>query len=76
MGELRKIYQAMEQKEYSPGEVLTYARQLMRDVLDKSPGVLVELDDTCTAVFTTPCRNSSGKPGTKKNGLYRSASAL
>lgn len=43
---LRKIYQAMEQSDYSPGEILQYARDKMKDLLDASPGVLVEMDET------------------------------
>ncbi|MBR3105873.1 MAG: hypothetical protein IKH30_01665 [Clostridia bacterium] len=48
---LRKIYQAMEQSQYSPGEILQYARDLMKDVLDASPGVLVEQDETTKEIL-------------------------
>lgn len=42
---LKKIYTAMEQSDYRVGEVLQYTRDLMRDVLDAAPGVLVEQDE-------------------------------
>ena len=48
---LRKIYQAMEQSQYSPGEILQYTRELMKNVLDASPGVLVEQDETTKEIL-------------------------
>ena len=57
---LRKIYQAMEQSQYSPGEILQYARDLMKDVLDASPGVLVEQDETTKEILA----------GLKRRGFY------
>ncbi len=43
---LRKIYGAMEQSDYKLGEILQYTRDLMREVLEAAPGVLVENDES------------------------------
>lgn len=46
MAQLRKIYQAMEQDGYSVGEILPYTRDIMQQVLEAAPGVLVEQDES------------------------------
>ena len=43
---LRKIYGAMEQNDYKLGEILQYARDVMQEVLEAAPGVLVENDES------------------------------
>lgn len=45
MQELARLYSAMEEKGYNTGELLTYARQIAQGVLEKAPGVLVEMDE-------------------------------
>ncbi|MBR4334042.1 MAG: hypothetical protein IKP72_15310 [Clostridia bacterium] len=51
MAALRKVYTAMEQSGYNIGEVLQYTRSVTRDVLEASPGVLVEQDETTKEII-------------------------
>ena len=48
---LRTIYQAMEKEGYNPGEILTYAREFYQKILEQSPGVLVEQDETTKEII-------------------------
>lgn len=51
MAALRKVYTAMEESQYNVGELLQYTRGVMWDLLEASPGVLVEQDETTKEII-------------------------